>query len=160
MASAELLRPSAWYLAVALLIAVVSVVPAGHGARAETASVLGTWYTEGRESQVRLYTCGAEICGDIVALKNPVRDDGTPLLDTNNKDESLRGRSILGLQILGGFQSRDPARWTDGWGYDPDDGRTYQDVEMEMTGPNELEIGGCILWGAICQMQTWERVPQ
>lgn len=130
----------------------------GGAARAEQASALGVWYTESRESQVRLYACGAAICGNIVALKNPTKADGTPLLDTKNKDKALRGRPILGMQILGGFEPRGATRWTDGWGYDPDDGSTYPDVEMELVGPNELEVGGCILWGAICQMQTWERV--
>lgn len=148
--------------ALALAIA-LSVVPSlwlsiAPGASAETSSIFGTWYTQGRESQVRLYACGAALCGDIVALKSPNNPDGTPLHDTKNKDEALRGQPILGLQILRDFERDSESRWEDGWGYDPEDGYAYDDVQIEQTGPDELEIGGCILWGAICKTQTWERV--
>ena len=40
-------------------------------ARAYAANPLGTWYTEDRDSQVRINKCGSALCGTLVWLKIP-----------------------------------------------------------------------------------------
>lgn len=94
-----------------LLLASAPVQAAGAG------TILGEWYTEGDESRVEIYECGAELCGRIVWLKTPNYSDskdgpiGTPILDSRNPDPSLRERPVNGLRIMQGFRQEEEATW-------------------------------------------------
>src|ERR1044071_2661710 len=56
----------------------------------------GTWSTEGGKATVRIASCGTELCGTIVALKEPNDPaTGRPKTDVNNPDPSKRNRPMI-----------------------------------------------------------------
>ena len=113
---------------------------------------VGTWLTEGGKSRVKIETCEAGLCGTIVWLKK-----GDDLRDDNNDDESLRGRKLVGTEVISGFTEARPGRWTGGKIYNPEDGQTYNSRMVERD-ENTLTVKGCVLF--ICKSQTWLRVAQ
>jgi uncharacterized protein (DUF2147 family) len=107
----------------------------------------GLWLTETGSSRVRIAPCGGGFCGTIVSAPGKA-------LDVKNPDPALRGRSVVGVQIL-------DARQPDGSGYsgslyNPNDGKTYSG-SLRLTGPNTLEVSGCVM-SVFCKRQSWTRV--
>lgn len=74
----------------------------------------------------------------IVSLLDPLDDNGNPVRDMENPDDTLRGRPILGLNLLQNV-TKDGDRW-EGKIYDPESGNTYsarirvKDGMLEMRG--------------------------
>lgn len=116
-------------------------------------SAIGRWRTQTRNGVVEIERCGASICGKLVdsdGLKaNP------NLLDSHNKDASLRSRRLLGLQIMGGF-TRGQGGWAGGTLYNADDGGTYKGTVTPIDS-DHLRVKGCIIW-PLCKSQTWTRI--
>ncbi|MDH3029668.1 DUF2147 domain-containing protein [Methylobacterium fujisawaense] len=107
----------------------------------------GFWLTETGSSRVRITPCGSGFCGTIVSAPGKG-------LDAKNPDPALRGRSVVGVQIL-------DARQPQGGGYsgslyNPNDGKTYSG-SLKLTGPDTLEVSGCVM-SVFCKQQTWTRV--
>lgn len=114
-------------------------------------SIAGRWITEDRDAVVEIKRCGSVTCGRIARfLITP--PDGADQRDINNPQANLRKRKLLGLPILTQFRE-DGSKWR-GRIYDPNNGKSYRSV-VERTGPNTLEVSGCI--GPFCQTQTWRR---
>ena len=142
--------------AAALWLSIVALAAFGPNmiSRAFAADPLGTWYTEGRDSQVRIGKCGSALCGTLVWLKEPNAEDGQPKTDKENADPSKRSRPLLGVQIVLGLRpSSAPDEW-DGKVYNAKDGKTYTG-SFTMMGPNTAELKGCIM--VFCKSQTWTR---
>lgn len=125
-------------------------------APAFAADPLGTWYTAGKESQVRISHCGNAICGALVWLKVPNDPKtGKPQTDTENSDPAKRNRPLLGVEIVLGMKSDGtPNQWK-GQVYNAKDGNTYTGY-FTLTGANTAELKGCAM-GFICKSQTWTR---
>ncbi len=121
------------------------------------ADVENIWLTEGGKSHVKIEPCGERLCGEIVWLREPNRDDGSAKLDRRNEDKSLRGRPILGLQVLTDFEDEGGGTWRGGEIYNPEDGKTYSS-KLELVDSNTLEVSGCVFFGLLCKTQTWTRV--
>src|SRR5215470_12542912 len=69
----------------------------------------GTWLTEGEAATVRIASCGVELCGTIVALKEPNDPaTGRPKTDKNNPDASKRNRPVVGTTIVFGMKPNGP----------------------------------------------------
>lgn len=117
---------------------------------------LGTWYTEGKESQVRIGNCGDALCGALVWLKQPNDPaTGRPKIDKENADEAKRNRPLIGVEIVLGMKpTGTPDQWK-GKVYNAKDGNTYTGF-FTMTGPDTAELKGCAL-GFICKSQIWTR---
>jgi uncharacterized protein (DUF2147 family) len=110
---------------------------------------LGTWKTDGGDSQLELFTCADKICGKIVWLKVPryidVNDGpvGAIKVDRKSSDPALRNRPILGLQVMKGLTAKGGNRWDNGVCYDPESGRSYK-CKMRLSSPGRLELRGYI----------------
>jgi len=104
--------------------------------------VLGKWLNEEKDAKVEIYKQGDKYYGKIVWLKNPNNESGTPKLDKENPDESLKSRPIKGLIMLKDFVY-DDEEWEDGEIYDPKSGKTYS-CYMEFEDDGKLKIKGYI----------------
>ncbi|MCE2492358.1 MAG: DUF2147 domain-containing protein [Alphaproteobacteria bacterium] len=93
--------------------------------------------------------------GKIVWLSESRNADGSEKLDIHNKDESLRERSIMGLELLTDFAAAGDVKWMEGEIYNPEDGKTYRS-ELELTDSGTLKVTGCVF--IFCKTQTWTRV--
>ena len=84
--------------------------------------------------------------------------DPSQFPDARNQDESLRTRSLLGLQIL----TIHPGDGTTFKGklYNPQDGKIY-DGYVKVIDANTIEVGGCVMnyCGNPIPHQDWTRSP-
>jgi len=120
------------------------------------ADPLGTWYTEGKESQVRVTKCADALCGALVWLKVPNDPKtGKPKTDSENADAAKRKRPLLGVEIVLGMMPSGVADQWKGKVYNAKDGNTYTGY-FTLTGPDTAELKGCA-FGFICKSQTWTR---
>ena len=116
----------------------------------------GVWVVNDGQARVKVEPCGANLCGAIVWVADPVDPEtGKPRLDRANPNPSLRSRPILGLRL---FELTPDAggQWK-GQIYNSKDGKNY-DITLKPEG-NTLAIQGCILGSILCRTQTWPRFP-
>jgi uncharacterized protein (DUF2147 family) len=147
------MRRSATFLGVLLGVVATSAVNA-QGRH----DLAGRWATEGFGSIVEFRPCASaagEMCGRIVWLW-AAAPGGRARLDQRNPDPSLKGRPLVGVEIVSGLRQTAPGVWTDGRLYNPDDGRTYAGTVRLRDG--QLELRGCTI-SVVCKNQTWRR-PQ
>jgi len=122
---------------------------------AQAAEPLGTWYTEGKDSQVRIVNCGGALCGSLIWLKEPNDASGKPKVDKENADAKLAKRPLIGVQIVLSMKpTGTPDQWK-GQVYNAKDGNTYTGY-FTMTGADTAELKGCAM-GFICKSQVWTR---
>ncbi len=141
--------------------AVACILASAAAAQAATqpATPIGRWWVEWGAAQVEIRSCGAALCGEIVWLRSPFGDDGCPLRDDHNADDALRGREILGMELLGGLRPTptEPDTWSGGVIYDPTSGRTY-DALMTLDGSDRLDVRGYFGFRILGRTVTWRRV--
>jgi len=124
---------------------------------ASAATPVGLWYAEGGAAQVAIEPCGGALCGRVVWLRSPLADDGCALRDRHNPDPSLRRRTVVGLEVLHGLQSRGDGTWSDGRIYDPSTGTTYT-CQLTLDGENRLRLRGYVGVPLFGRTTTWTRV--
>ena len=120
-------------------------------------AMLGEWGTQGMNAKVAIVRCPGladHICGTISWLWEPVDPSGRPKTDAENADPHLRGRPLIGLQILSNFRRNSSGMLDGGTIYNPEDGRTY-DATLRLQGADSLVVEGCVLF--ICRKQVWRR---
>lgn len=111
--------------------------------------ILGSWKTEGGDSQLEFFRCGEKICGKIIWLKVPNYIDskdgpvGQIKVDRKNPDPALRKHPILGLQVIKELTDKGDKRWGNGICYDPESGKSYK-CKMKLVSPGRLELRGYI----------------
>lgn len=117
--------------------------------------VVGKWKLDDGSAIVEVYRQGDSYNGKIVWLKNPTEPDGTPAVDTNNPDPSLRKRQIIGLNMLSGLKKAD-GEYSGGKIYDPNNGKTYN-CSMKVEG-DVLKVRGSLdKRGLIGRTMDWYR---
>ncbi len=125
---------------------------------AALANVVGIWATKEEKSRVEISECGKKLCGEIIWLKEPLNDKKEPKTDTNNPDEKLRSRKIIGLKLLSGFvPSSEKNKWEDGEIYNPEDGKTYS-CTMTLLPDGRLEVRGYVGISLFGKSQIWTKV--
>jgi uncharacterized protein (DUF2147 family) len=97
------------------------------------------------------------LCGRIAALRE-ARDPATgrPKTDDRNPDPRLRGRPLVGVQIVVRMApTGQRGRWA-GQVYNPEDGGLYP-ATLTLLGARALRLEGCIIRDVLCLGQTWTR---
>ncbi len=120
----------------------------------------GRWATPGFGSIVEFAPCtdGKDtLCGRILWLWEEADASKRTRTDKRNPDQSLRSRTLVGIEIVRGLRQTAPGVWSDGALYNPDDGRTYVGAIKLRDGL--LELKGCAL-GVFCQTQVWRRAAE
>jgi uncharacterized protein (DUF2147 family) len=138
----------------AALVLLAVTAGAAHGA-----TPVGRWYAEGGAAQVEIRPCGPALCGTVVWLRSPFDEHGCPLRDRSNPDPALRGRPLVGLEIVRGLVPAEAAAnaWTDGTVYDPTSGRTYRAAAV-LDGDDRLLMRGYLGIPLLGRTTTWLRV--
>lgn len=92
----------------------------------EADKITGVWWNEEKTSKIEIEKKDGKFIGTIVYVIPENYENGEPPKDDENPDESLRNRSILGLQILEGLDyNSKKEEWENGEIYDPKSGNTY-----------------------------------
>lgn len=121
-------------------------------------AIIGEWWTEGREGRIRFkrYKDGTFIgVTTCCNPKNPSKDNPGNL-DIHNPDPKKRSRSNIGIVLIWNLKYDEDGEYTDGYVYNPRDGKTYR-MNIEVIDRNTLEIRGYIGIPLLGQTQTWKR---
>lgn len=142
-----------------LLLLLTSIITGSSLLFSQADKVIGFWLTEKGTSQVEIYLADdGKIYGKISWLEEP-NENGKPKMDTENPDESLKTRPIIGLNLLKEFvYDQHDQEWQDGTIYDPDNGKTYDSYMWFEDDPNILKIKGFVLgMRFLGRSTTWKR---
>ena len=118
--------------------------------------VVGKWKLEDGTAIVEVYKSGDAFNGKIVWLANPTEADGSPAVDSNNPDKSLRSRKLIGLNMLSGLKA-DGGEYSGGKIYDPGNGKTYN-CSMKVEGKVLKVRGSLDKKGLIGRSMDWVRL--
>ena len=118
--------------------------------------VIGKWKLEDGTAIVEVYKSGDVFNGKIVWLANPTEADGSPAVDQNNPDKALRGRKLIGLNMLSGLKAVG-SEYSGGKIYDPGNGKTYN-CSMKVEGKVLKVRGSLDKKGLIGRTMDWFRV--
>ena len=123
--------------------------------------ILGEWVTEDRECRVEMFKKGHRYFGKIAAIKQPNYlpgeingMDGQPRLDSNNRNESLRSRPLVGIELMKDFRF-DNGKWNGGSIYDPKNGKTYN-CEISLAEDGMLQVRGYVGVSLLGRTTVWE----
>lgn len=135
-------------------------------------AVIGVWMTEpnddGAYSHIEVFSQDGKYFGRIIWLSHPVYGDdepdgppGAPIVDKKNPDTSLRGRPLLGMDLMTDFKHNGKNKWEDGRIYDPESGKEYR-CKVTMKDPDTLEVFGYIKVGfaRLGRDTIWHRVVE
>ena len=121
----------------------------------------GIWYDKDQSAIIKFHPCtdaAPNYCGTIVWLKDPTEADGSPKVDTLNKDPAKKGKPMIGLDVFTKMVEDDD-HWK-GKAYNAEDGKTY-DVTFAVKTPNNdvADVRGCLL-GFLCRTEQFKRAAQ
>ena len=120
--------------------------------------VIGKWKLEDGTAIVEVYKQGDVYNGKIVWLQNPTEADGSPAVDSENPDKSLRSRKLIGLNMLSNLK-KNGGEYTGGSIYDPGNGKTYN-CSMKVDG-DVLHVRGSLdKKGLLGRTMDWFRVNE
>ena len=120
--------------------------------------VIGKWKLEDGTAIVEVYKQGDAYNGKIVWLQDPNEPDGSPVVDKNNPDKSLRSRKLIGLNMLSNLK-KNGGEYNGGSIYDPGNGKTYN-CSMKVEG-NVLHVRGSLdKKGLLGRTMDWFRVTE
>lgn len=119
--------------------------------------IIGVWEVGSGKARVKITKYGEKYAGKMVWLLNPKYEDGTPKVDKNNPDESLRSTPLLGYSMLLGFEYAGDNKYENGTIYDPESGSTYH-CNITMTDENTLDVRGYIGVQMFGRTDKWKRV--
>ena len=125
---------------------------------ASAQDVIGKWKLEDGTAIVEVYKQGDVYNGKIVWLQNPTEADGSPAVDSENPDKSLRSRKLIGLNMLSNLK-KNGGEYTGGSIYDPGNGKTYN-CSMKVDG-DVLHVRGSLdKKGLLGRTMDWFRVKE
>jgi len=75
--------------------------------------IIGTWLMPDGEGIIEVFKEVETYSGKIIWMKEK-EEDGSPLKDKENPDESLQNRRVEGLQIMSNFNYKGENTWSDG----------------------------------------------
>ena len=116
-------------------------------------NIFGYWLTSG--SIVEIENCNNQVCGKIVTVFVEEGVDPESILDENNKDKSLRKRTIVGIDLLSEFEikNKDQKTFKGGRIYDPRSGNSYKS-NLYLNDNGILKVEGCLAF--MCDGEEWQ----
>ena len=110
------------------------------------------WLAE--DSIISIQECDGKLCGVMEHIFTAEGEDPFAILDTNNPEESLRTRPLIGIKLLDSFDPL-PKKgiYRDGLIYDPRSGKSYKG-KLSLIDKFTLKVEGCIAF--LCQGVQWD----
>jgi uncharacterized protein (DUF2147 family) len=123
--------------------------------------IIGAWWNQEKDGQIEIYKSGSTYAGKLIWMKNQ-NDPGTGklLLDKNNPDAKLRGKALLGSNLMYGFIfSKEQEEWNNGKIYDGRKGKTYK-CRLKLNAQQQLEVSGYIgaSWMGLGETNIWTKI--
>ena len=129
---------------------------AGNAVPAAPADIAGTWLSGDGDGLIEIRVDGNALTARIQG--SPNNEPDRPKTDVLNPDPALRERALIGLNIFTGFSYDGDNRWSGGFIYDPNSGKTYRG-KLHLVDASTLEVRGFIGISLIGRTETWRRQP-
>ncbi len=101
-------------------------------------SIVGTWLMPDNEGIIKICKDGEYYSGKILWIQ-ATEEDGTPLKDKENPDDSLQNREVTGLKVMNNFKYKGDNTWSDGTFYAARKG-IVAEPDFELIDKNHLNI--------------------
>ena len=110
------------------------------------------WASSGVIIEVKV--CHEFICAEVVHIFSEDGVDPLTVLDENNREEELRDRPLIGINMFAGFRKGQLLNKSlvGGKIYDPRRGRFFN-AELSLLESGNLLVEGCLLF--ICDGEEW-----
>ena len=137
-----------------LLFSAVSVLAFAQ----KNAELIGEWYNNKEDVVITIFEVNQTISAKITWMKLPNDENGKPITDLLNPDESLRNNERVGLIMMSKFSHITGNIWDNGTLYIPEKGKTFSGI-MRLKDANTLNIRGYIGFSFFERYSTtWTRV--
>lgn len=151
-------------LAGSALLAACLLLGAAPAAAGDADAIVGVWKTDPTDrgyAHVEVSRRDGLFEGRVVWLSKPDFPPGDPAagepkVDRLNPDLELRGRPILGMELMGGFRYADGV-WKGGRIYDPETGKTYR-CTIRLGDDGTLRLRGFIGISLLGRTTVWAPV--
>lgn len=141
-----------------MLLFAVSLIPqAWANPNDKGAEAVGVWLSGNGKEKFEIYRKGDQYFGKIIWTSYN-RLHGDSLKDLKNPDPEKRNRSIIGLEILSGFEYKGDGQYSSGRVYDPGSGNSYK-CRIRVEG-DVAQVRGYILMPLIGRTETARRINQ
>ena len=121
-------------------------------------AIVGSWSFYDNKLSVKIFKDGEEYKGRIVWIKEPLDENGLPLLDKKNPEKIHRSEPVLNMVNLYGFKyNTSDDMWEDGYIYNPLTGETIKG-SLELIDNNHLEMTGFVGFSLALTTETWTRM--
>tara|TARA_R110002050_G_scaffold2603_3_gene14829 strand:+ start:3867 stop:4322 length:456 start_codon:yes stop_codon:yes gene_type:complete len=148
------------YKLLAVLLVAFFSSPALNAQSKDADKLVGVWQPSDGRSYVKIDKIGNKFYGRVVWLKEPNEEDGSPRLDKNNPDESLRSTPLKGYRVMKDLvYNEDEKMWLDGTIYDPKNGTTYN-CKIELMDDNKIEVRGFVGTAVFGRTDVWTRLQK
>lgn len=144
-----------WFRMLAPVL-LLPILPFWVSAAAHAASPVGYWITDTGKGKIKVSKCGSKLCAKIVWLRDPVDERGKPWRDGYNPDPALRRRKVVGISTFRDMRKAGPNLWI-GAVYSPEEGKTYENIEVSVLDRQTLKLRGCKVMGIVCGHKLWTR---
>lgn len=129
-----------------LLALSLSLAGTAAAARTPASPIFGVWANPARSVRVEIKACGDSVCG-VVVWASPEAQRVAAEAGTD---------PLVGVQLMSDYHAVGPREW-EGTMFVPDLKGQYSS-QMELVGPDTVEISGCALGRMLCKTQTWTKV--
>ena len=111
---------------------------------------------ESEKIAIELYRCEEYLCGKIIWVIKPYRNNGEFKRDKHNPDPALRQRGYCGIEVVRGLRGKNDQVWRRGTFYDPKKGKSY-DLDIALRDDGRLELRGYIGFRLFGKSELWDR---
>ncbi len=112
----------------------------------KSTDITGIWWNDEKTSKIEVVEQNGNYVGTIVYMIPEKYENGEAPKDKENPDETLRNRSIVGLQILSQLTyDAGKKEWQGGRIYDPKSGKTYDCFAWFDKDTNTLSLKGYVV---------------
>lgn len=107
--------------------------------------IVGVWWNDEKSSKIEVSEKDGQFSGTIVFVVPEKYENGEAPKDSNNPDENLQSRSLIGVKILSGLSyDSSKKQWEGGQIYDPVSGKTYDCYAWFEKADDKLFLKGYI----------------
>jgi uncharacterized protein (DUF2147 family) len=110
--------------------------------------IMGVFWSPKKDAKIEIYKKGVFYYGKSIWVASPRKD-------SENPNEALQKRDILGIELLTNFKFNE-GEYSGGRIYDPESGKTY-DCKMSLIG-NKLKVRGFIGISLFGRTEIFERI--